>query len=47
MANIEKHTDTQINAVTMQNIQENKTILHHIIDAVMLCQKQQIPLRGH
>lgn len=44
---IEKRIDTQIDSVRMQNIQSNKTILPHIVDAVMLCAKQQIAFRGH
>ncbi|CAH3137964.1 unnamed protein product [Porites lobata] len=31
----------------MDNIQSNKTVLPLIVDAVMLCAKQQIALRGH
>ena len=45
--NLEKRIDTQINAMATQNVQENKAVLPHIIDAVMLCAKQQIALRGH
>ena len=31
----------------MQNVQSNKAILCHIVDAVMLCAKQQVAFRGH
>jgi hypothetical protein len=47
MANIENRIDTQINTMAAQNVQKNKAILPHIVDAVMLCVKQQITLRGH
>ena len=47
VSNIQKRIDTQIDSVRMDNIQSNKTVLPLIVDAVMLCAKQQIALRGH
>lgn len=40
VANIENRIDTQMKS-------ENKTILCHIVDAAILCAKQQIPLHEH
>mgnify|MGYP002804056457 CR=1 FL=1 len=47
LANIENPIDAQINAIAPQNVQKNKTILPFIVDAVLLCVKQQLALRGH
>ena len=47
VSNIQKRIDTQIDSVRIDNIQSNKTVLPLIVDAVMLCAKQQIALRGH
>ncbi|CAH3160002.1 unnamed protein product [Porites lobata] len=47
VSNIQKRIDTQIDSVRMDNIQSNKTVLPLIVDAVMLCAKQQIALSGH
>ena len=43
----EKRIDAQINALAMQHVQNNKLILPLIVDAVLLCSKQQISFRGH
>ena len=47
LANIERWIDTQINTIAMRNAQANRAILPYIVDAVLLCTKQQIALRGH
>ena len=47
VTDMEKRIDAEIDSVRMQNIQSNKTILPHIVDAVVLCAKQQIAFRGH
>ena len=47
LANVERRIDTQINSIAMRNAQGNRAILPHIVDAVLLCTKQQIALRGH
>ena len=47
MSHIGRRIDTQINTMAMQNFQGNEAILPRIVDAVLLCMKQQIPLRGH
>ena len=47
IANIENRIDTQINTIALQNVQRNKAVLLFIKDAVMLCVKQQLGLRGH
>ena len=47
MAHIGRRIDTQINTMAMQNVQGNEAILPHIVDAMLLSTKQQIPLRGH
>ena len=47
LANVERRIDTQINSIAMRNAQGNRAILPHIVDAVLLCTKQQIALRRH
>lgn len=47
LANVERRIDTQINTIAMRNAQANRAILPYIVDAVLLCTKQQIALRGH
>ena len=47
LTNIENRIDTQVNAIALQNVQKNRTIFPFIVDAVLLCVKQQLALRGH
>ena len=47
LANIENRIDTKINMIALQNVQKNKTIFPFIANAVLLCVKQQLALRGH
>ena len=37
----------QIDSIASQGIQQNRVILRSIIDTVLLCGQQRIPLRGH
>ena len=46
-SNVKNRIDVQVNQQATQNVHKNLLILPHIIDAVMLCAKQQIALRGH
>ena len=47
LANIERRIDMQINTIAMRNAQAKRAILPYIVDAVLLCTKQQIALRGY
>ena len=47
LANPMFRIDVNINANAQNNIKQNKHILPSIVEAVMLCAKQQIALRGH
>ena len=47
LANIERRIDMQINTIAMRNAPANRAILPYIVDAVLLCTKQQIALRGY
>ena len=36
-----------LDAIALQNAQKNKAIFPFLVDAVLLCVKQQLALRGH
>jgi hypothetical protein len=47
LQDLTKRIDVQINTVANENIKSNEAILPLIVNTVLLCAKQHIPLRGH
>lgn len=47
LVNVATRIDAQVNQQSLENINRNTTVLPFIVDAVVLCAKQQIALRGH
>lgn len=47
VANIEHRIDTQISKIATLTVKINRAVLPLIVDAVLLCAKQQITPRGH
>lgn len=47
LANVATRIDAQLNQQSLANMDQNTTVLPFIVDAVVLCAKQQIALRSH
>ena len=47
LSHIKHRVDVKIDETAAKNAKENEKILPAIVEAVMLCTKQQIALRGH